>query len=195
SERGRERVALQAHIRAPHRAEPTVHLRFRPWGYCGVAPVNQAELNVCLVTRPRSIDQAKQWAAAEWPGDDEGAPAISWRTITPLTRAPINPCGENLLLVGDAARVVEPFTGEGIYYALASGMAAGRCLADSRSEDYDAAQRGLYRGRLWINQLARWSTLHPQTATLVLRLAQKMPGVLALLTHRVVDANDRQASP
>jgi geranylgeranyl reductase family protein len=194
-EPGRERVALQSHIRAPHRPEPAVHLRFRPWGYCGVAPVNEAELNVCLVTTPRRIDEAKQWAAAEWPAENDAAPVITWRTITPLTRAPVHPRAENLLLVGDAARVVEPFTGEGIYYALASGMAAGRCLVDSQSDDYDAAQLALYRGRLWINELARWTTLHPHAATLVLRLAQRMPGLLALLTRRVVSANDQLSSP
>ena len=32
-----------------------------------------------------------------------------------------------LFLVGDAARVVEPFTGEGIYYALRSGELAAEC--------------------------------------------------------------------
>ena len=44
---------------------------------------------------------------------------------SPMTvRAPIVPSAENLYFVGDAARVVEPFTGEGIFYALASGELA-----------------------------------------------------------------------
>ena len=35
-----------------------------------------------------------------------------------------------LLLAGDAAGFVDPFTGEGIYYALASGRMAGEMVGD-----------------------------------------------------------------
>ncbi len=34
-----------------------------------------------------------------------------------------------MLLVGDAAGLVNPMTGEGIYYAVATGIAAGRAAA------------------------------------------------------------------
>jgi flavin-dependent dehydrogenase len=170
-----------------------VLLRFRPWGYCGVAPVNESELNVCLVTVPARIDEAKRWAAAEWNLDGENGHA--WRTITPLTRAPVRAQREHLLLVGDAACVVEPFTGEGIFYALASGMAAARCIINARLEDYLPAHRSLYRGRLWINHLARWTTLHPHTSTILLRLAQTMPSLLTTLTHRVVRAGNSPVLP
>jgi geranylgeranyl reductase family protein len=191
---GRERIALQSHIPTPGLPEPTVSLRLRRWGYCGVAPVNEHELNVCLVTTPAHIDEARQWAATQWKA--AGANGHAWRTITPLTRPAVRPCAENLLLAGDAARVVEPFTGEGIFYALASGMAAGRALVNDREEKYLTAQRALYRGRLWINQLARWSTLHPHTATIIWRGARKWPGLLAQLTHRVVAAaEDSGSSP
>jgi flavin-dependent dehydrogenase len=36
-----------------------------------------------------------------------------------------------LLLAGDAAGLVNPLTGEGIYYAVASGVLAGRAVAES----------------------------------------------------------------
>ena len=35
-----------------------------------------------------------------------------------------------MLLAGDAAGLVDPFTGEGIYYALASGRMAGEMVGD-----------------------------------------------------------------
>jgi geranylgeranyl reductase family protein len=38
-----------------------------------------------------------------------------------------------VLLAGDAAGLVNPLTGEGIYYAVASGIAAGRTAADPRT--------------------------------------------------------------
>ena len=101
---------------------------------------------------PRSIAELKAWAAAHF----DLSPAQPWRTITPLARAPIAPLHESLLLVGDAARVVEPFTGEGIYYALASGaLAADAICSPAISPRYAAAHRALYRGRLWVNELAK----------------------------------------
>jgi flavin-dependent dehydrogenase len=94
---------------------------------------------------------------------------------------------EGLLLVGDAARVVEPFTGEGIYYALASGELAARCIVAERLSAYPALHAALYRGRLWVNQLARFASLHPRVATQFLRIAQRAPRILTALTRRVVE--------
>ena len=36
-----------------------------------------------------------------------------------------------MILAGDAAGFVDPFTGEGIYYALASGKIAGEMVGDA----------------------------------------------------------------
>ena len=50
-----------------------------------------------------------------------------------------------VLLVGDAAGLVNPMTGEGIYYAVATGIAAGRtaarCLAEGRPVEAGATHR------------------------------------------------------
>jgi geranylgeranyl reductase family protein len=118
----KERVALQTHLPLPHDFGNRVVLQFLPEGYSGQAPVGNGELNLCLVSVPRKIAALRNWAETRFGISAEH----SWRTITPLTRAPIAPARRALFLVGDAARVVEPFTGEGIYYAMASGeLAAG----------------------------------------------------------------------
>ena len=82
---------------------------------------------------------------------------------------------ERLLLVGDAARVVEPFTGEGIYYALASGALAADAIIRRRPAALRRGHRALYRGRLWVNELAKAAVLHPRIATHALRLARIWP--------------------
>src|SRR2546422_686374 len=150
----RERVALQAHIPLPRNFGRRVVLQFLPEGYSGQAPVNETELNLCLVGTPPTISRLRRWAERHFkiPVDQP------WRTITPLTRAPVPCAHENLLFVGDAARVVEPFTGEGIYYALRSGELAAAAVAKIvRGEDRQLALRdfarasaAMYRGRLWI---------------------------------------------
>jgi menaquinone-9 beta-reductase len=184
----RERVALQTHVPLPPNFGDRVVLEFRPEGYSGQAPVGNGELNLCLVSIPKRIASLRAWAEERFQISKDH----SWRTITPLTRDPIVPGQPSLFLVGDAGCVVEPFTGEGIYYALASGELAAKAIALQHSGGnagdvaaaYSAAHKQLYRGRLWINQLARAAVLSPRVASGFLGFA---PVLLRLLTARIVD--------
>jgi geranylgeranyl reductase family protein len=177
----RDRIALQAHFAAEQEHEGRVVMRFLPWGYSGLAPVGEGLLNLCLVARPRDIDALKAWAL----GHFSLGPDQTWRTVTPLTRSPLRPAGDGLLLVGDAARVVEPFTGEGIFYALATGELAARHLIRGDLRGYARAQARLYRGRMWVNHLARAACLHPRFASALLLAGRRWPGLLANLTAKV----------
>ena len=190
----RERVALQAHIPLPENFGNRVVLQFLPEGYSGQAPVNDRQLNLCLVGKPSSISNLRAWAEKHFQisGDQ------SWRTITPLTRAPIRTARENLFFIGDAARVVEPFTGEGIYYALRSGELAAKATAQILRENDQAsairefahAHAAMYRGRLWINRLARLAVLSPRLASSSLEVARVNSGILRLLTRKIVGRGD-----
>ncbi|NPD06872.1 NAD(P)/FAD-dependent oxidoreductase [Nocardioides sp. zg-1308] len=70
-------------------------------------------------------------------------PLSSWRWDQPDGR---------VLLVGDAAGLVNPMTGEGIYYAVATGIAAGRTAAGAirsgRADDAGARHRRVVRSLL-----------------------------------------------
>src|SRR5262245_7161105 len=186
----RERVALQAHIPLPRNFGRRVVLQFLPEGYSGQAPVNETELNVCLVGTPPTISRLRRWAEDNF----EITAAQSWRTITPLTRSPVPCAHENLFFIGDAARVVEPFTGEGIYYAMGSGELAATAIAKIiRGGDRQLALREftresaeMYRGRLSINRLARAAVLWPRVGSLFFRTAQIQPAILRLLTRKIV---------
>ena len=186
----KERIALQTHLPLPHDFGNRVVLQFRPEGYSGQAPVGAGELNLCLVSVPPKMTALRSWAEARFGISREH----SWRTITPLTRAPIAAAHRSLFLVGDAARVVEPFTGEGIYYALASGELAANAIiaqhsgrdADETAAAYTAAHAKLYRGRLWINRLARAAVLSPRAASAFLEVARFQPALLRLLTAKIV---------
>src|SRR5438445_4460870 len=185
----RERVALQAHMPLPRDFGNRIVLQFLPEGYSGQAPVNDRELNLCLVGAPPTISSLRAWAEQEFklPADQ------TWRTITPLTRAPVSVAHENLFFIGDAARVVEPFTGEGIYYALRSGeSAASTSVKIVRGEDrrpaireFTHAHRAMYRGRLWINQIARAAVLSPRFASQLLRVRPFSAPILGSLTKKI----------
>src|SRR5207247_11007270 len=155
----RERVALQAHIPLPRDFGRRVVLQFLREGYSGQAPVNETELNLCLVGTPPTISRLRQWAERHF----EITADQLWRTITPLTRSPVPCAHDGLFFIGDAARVVEPFTGEGIYYALRSGELAAKAITEiNRGKDRQSALREftracaqMYRRTLWITRLPR----------------------------------------
>ncbi len=186
----KERVGLQTHVPLPSDFGDRVVLQFRPEGYSGQAPVGDGQLNVCLVAKPPQLDALKRWAAERF-----GISADhTWRTITPLRRDPVTPAYPRLFFVGDAARVVEPFTGEGIYYALHSGeLAAQAAISLIQNGDeaatrraYSAAHEQLYRGRLWVNRIARTAVLSPRATSLLLRAAVIRPALLRTLTAKIV---------
>jgi len=190
----RERVALQAHIPLPRNFGRRVVLQFLPEGYSGQAPVNETELNLCLVGTPPTISRLRRWAERHF----EITSDQPWRTITPLTRSPVSCAHENLFFLGDAARVVEPFTGEGIYYAIRSGELAAIAISKIiRGEDQQATLREfaracaeMYRGRLWINRLARAAVLSPRIASLLLRFEPLNPAIMRSMTKKIAGRGD-----
>ena len=193
----RERVALQAHISLPRHFGNRIVLRFLPEGYSGQAPVNDTQLNLCVVGTPPTISKLRQWAEHQFqlPVDQV------WRTITPLTRSSVPSVHENLFFIGDAARVVEPFTGEGIYYALRSGELAANAVATilrgenlhSALREFGRAYAQMYRGRLWINRLSRAAVLRPQLGSFFIRTARISPSILKLLTAKIVSPTNRHS--
>jgi flavin-dependent dehydrogenase len=164
------RVGLQTHIPLPAGFGPTVTMRWFANGYGGLAPVGGGELNISLAGPVAALPELKRWATAEF----ALAPEAAWRTIAPL---------------------VEPFTGEGIYYALRSGELAAAAIvkavrqgsaAAAAAQEYRTSHAEMYRGRLWVNRLARAAVLHPQLASLALEAARWRPGILRHLTRKVV---------
>ena len=91
--------------------------------------------------------------------------------------------------------MVEPFTGEGIYYALRSGELAGNAIAkilrgdvrNSVLHEFGRACAQMYHGRLWINRLARAAVLRPHLGSLFVHAARFRPEILKLLTGKIVE--------
>ncbi len=71
----------------------------------------------------------------------------------------------NVLLVGDAAGLVNPLSGEGIYYAIMSGLAAGHAATDPgrAAQHYRAALRSRFRRHhahvSAMDRLIRWEPI------------------------------------
>ncbi len=99
-------------------------------GYVGLVRVEDHSLNVAAAFATdfvRTLGSPGRAAAAIL--DDAEAPPVpglasaDWRGTPALTRRVSPPGDDRLFLLGDAAGYVEPFTGEGMAWALASGHA------------------------------------------------------------------------
>jgi len=183
----RERVAIQCHCPCPADTDDAVRLFFHHGGYGGTAGVGGGEMNLCLVAGADGVDALRAFAAAEF-GVDE---TTRWHTIAPLSRDDARTiAADGCFLLGDAARIVEPFTGEGIYYAMRSGeLAADALLANppaAAERAYRRAHAGMYRGRLWINRLAKLAALNPAITSSALRIFRHCPAPIGILTRSVV---------
>jgi len=92
----------------------------------GAAPPSRALLLEQLEQLlPGAVVDGMQWRGHH-------LPLSGWRWHQPEGR---------VLLVGDAAGLVNPMTGEGIYYAIATGIAAGRTAVRTRREPDAAGAR------------------------------------------------------
>jgi menaquinone-9 beta-reductase len=184
-----DRVAYQTYFSANQPAH--VGLELNRLGYMGMGSVGQGEINLSVVARPREIEQLRLEVSERF-GIDVGH---HWNAVAPLSRQPICQSHSTLFYTGDAARVVEPFTGEGILYALKSGALAAQAIIESHRRgpgfrhQYLERHRQLYVGRLWINRLARWSVLHPRVSSACLDLLRYWPWPLEQMTKQVVEVS------
>ena len=99
-------------------------------GYVGMVRLEDGSLNVAATFDPALVRRMRTpGAAALEVLEEAGAPVVAglanaeWRGTAGLTRRTIPLAHDRLFFLGDAAGYVEPFTGEGIAWALASARA------------------------------------------------------------------------
>jgi menaquinone-9 beta-reductase len=104
-------------------------------GYAGMVRLEDGRLDVAAAFDACEVRGGGPGAAAVrllqeagWPAP-KGLAELPWRGTPPLTRHARQIAAERLFVVGDAAGYVEPFTGEGMAWALASGMAVAPLAA------------------------------------------------------------------
>ena len=121
--------------------EDTVQLYHFRGGYAGVVRIDPATINVAFVIDRASLRDRISFPALRRQYLEQnprlrdllraGEPCGKLRSIWPVYFAPRRRHGDGFALVGDAAQVTEPLTGEGIYFALKSGQLAARSIAEA----------------------------------------------------------------
>lgn len=122
-----------------------------------------------------------------------------WNLPVGSTRRQVG--GEGFLLLGDAAGLIDPFTGEGIGNALCSARLAVETVAGAcEAGDFSARFLQRYEHRLWevlgrelatstrLNRLARRRWL----VDFVIRKAARRPEISAAIAAMMLNADDRR---
>jgi len=150
----------------------SVHLACGRGGYVGLTRLEDGRLDLAAALSAAAVRAAgglAPLAAAILERSGLPAPAglatARWRGTAALSRAPLRPYGHRLLAAGDAAGYVEPFTGEGIGWALAGGRAVGPLArevldggewSEQLGRRWQRTLRRVTRRRLACRALARW---------------------------------------
>ncbi len=136
-----DRVGVQWHTEYQKSIGSTVEMFLFNTGYSGVVNLGDGRANVALVTTP----QLAQLAQIDFTGfltktiysNRSARERLDFLNPVKeiLIAAPINPTSHTsshpfAYLVGDARQTVEPFTGEGILFALQDAYSAARSIAE-----------------------------------------------------------------
>lgn len=197
--RGRhQHVAFQAHFGAPATLDRHVQLHLFRGGYCGLVRVDAERANLCIVTGPWAArfhhDCEALFAHTVWQNPHFREVGVAPEPLEPLQsahplQAPANRAARNgIFLAGDALRVMEPFTGQGIFFALRTGEMAAEAVGhpSRREERYAAVVAELYRQRGRTNDYLRRAMYHVQAARVVIPLMRYAPRLAHWLADNVL---------
>jgi menaquinone-9 beta-reductase len=98
-------------------------------GYLGITTLENGQLNLSACVKRQAVQESgspTEYALTHLErlglSEPEGFSESRWLGTPRLTRKLKNPAGERVFVLGDAAKYVEPFTGEGISWALESSI-------------------------------------------------------------------------
>ena len=183
------RVAWQATITAPDDLDDQVHMNLSEEGYYGYCRFSSTEAVVSMVLDARQTQDPLRAARRYLPE----FPVQDWIRMNPISRAPAKLSKGRVWLIGDSARVVEPFTGEGITFALNTALLAAQAinLGFHRHDlaaafgSYRRAHRMLYFRRSWVNGLVRAILESPARTVRLFRRIRPAPAFFSVLVDRV----------
>jgi flavin-dependent dehydrogenase len=162
----------------------SIHMACGNEGYVGLVRLEDGRLDIAAAFDRQAVQAAggpprltaEILQSVGWPAI-AGLEVQTWRGTPGLTRRPSRVAGERLFVVGDSAGYVEPFTGEGIAWALEAAVALAALAVDAACQ--------------WTPRLAaRWTSIFRRTvgdrracraAARLLRHPRLTRGVIALL--------------
>ena len=201
--RGRA-VAFQLRLQCRGGLGDRVEIHLFPGGYVGLLGLGENLINLCLAVDKDRLPDDKPFTRlleSRLPLNphlktilNRSEPAGELRSTYPVYFSPRRSYGDNVLLAGDAARVNEPVSGEGIFFALKSGLLAAETIdaafragdfSAARLRAYEAACRSEFRLRRGVNALIRALIYRPALASPLIRFSAKRRRLLDSIVRTV----------
>ena len=201
---GGKTVGLQFRLKNFHKIPGRVEIHVFPGGYAGLVQLGDGTANLCLsVTR----DQLPHNRPADFPAklgllqnpflrdllrETEFSQQV--RSTFPVYFPPRRSYAERALLVGDAAQVIEPVTGEGVYFATASGLMAAQTIDEAfqrgnfsaaRLSEYERTFRRAFWRRRKLNRFIQYLVYRPALLRSLIRFSSKRRKALGSLVNSI----------
>jgi menaquinone-9 beta-reductase len=189
---GAKAVGLQFRLKNFYKITGRVEIHVFPGGYAGLVELGDGTANLCLsvtrdhLPRRRAGDLPAKLGLLENPFLRELLRNAEFsqeaRSTFPVYFPPRRSYDERVLLVGDAAQVIEPVTGEGVYFATVSGLIAAqtvdRCFqrGDFSAARLSASERSFTR-TVWrrrkLNRFIQYLIYRPALVRSLIRFSSK----------------------
>ena len=181
----------------------TIYMAMSRHGYVGAVRVEGGRLDVAAAIDPAFVKAnhgpgaaaAAIMTEAGWPWPGSLATA-AWKGTAALTRRPVRIASHRLFAVGDAAGYVEPFTGEGMAWAVMGAEAVAPIAAravegwtDSLACDWQRAHRRILGHRQNRCRIFARALRHPKLCRLSVRVLSFFP----MLSRPALAALNRSA--
>lgn len=176
-----------------------VYMACASGGYVGLVRLEDGRLNVASAFDGAFVKQvgglgiagANILRLAGFP-HIEDLETLAWHGTPRLTRHAARPSAHRVFLIGDAASFVEPFTGEGMAWALASGLAVVPIVRRACKEwdptligRWTARYRQIIQRRQFVCQAAAAVLRHPKLIQLIVATLNRFPQLAAPVIHHI----------
>ena len=197
-------VGFQIRLDAPDATKGKVEIHLFPGGYAGLVGLGGNSFNLCLAVDKASLPHQRQvefLCESLLPQNPHLRELLlrsrrvgQARSTYPVYFKPRRCFADGILFVGDAARVNEPVSGEGIYFAMKSGLLAARTIDVAfRTSDfspaglsaYERSCRRQFRFRRGLNMLIRHLAYRPSLLAPLVRFSAKKGRLLDTLIHGI----------
>lgn len=174
-----------------------VVMRCGAGGYVGTVVLEDGSLDVAAAMNPgwvkacRGPAEAASRLCSEAGQGLDGLDALAWRGTAPLTGGRARLWAPRIFFLGDAAGYVEPFTGEGMAWAMRSARTAtpfAKQALQGWDERIGLAWEHAYRkevqSKQWRCRLFATLLKYPSAVSTCIAIANRLPGSLKQTTAR-----------
>jgi flavin-dependent dehydrogenase len=185
-----------------HYAPGTIFMAVSRFGYVGLTRTEGNLLNIAAALEVKAVRETCPSAVCERILTDAGFPVSSkmlsgaWRGTIGLTRRRRKLASYRLFVVGDAAGYVEPFTGEGMAWAIHGGRAvvpfvekAVNGWSPSLVGEWSQTLRMLVTGRQRLCRTFARILRHPMLARWAIRIVATIPAIGRAVIRRLNKGN------